>query len=147
MKRTLQASGLVLVVAATTALAHSGVQNPTVKARMDAMSSIGKNTKVLGTMAKGEVAFDAETARSAAEKIATHAAGISKLFEDSATDPKSEALPAIWDSYGEFSTKADALELAATEAAINITQAIDLRPALMAIGGACKSCHQTYRKK
>lgn len=137
----------MLVMAATAALAHSGVKDPTVKAWMAAMSTIGKNTKVLGSMAKGEVAFDAEAARQAAAVIAGHASQISVLFKDQASDPKSEALPVIWQSYSDFLVKADALETAATAAASSIQAQGDLGPALGAVGGACKGCHQTYRLK
>lgn len=147
MKKTLQAAGLMIVVAATAALAHSGVENPTVKARMAAMGEIGKNTKVLGSMAKGEAAFDAEAAGEAAGAIADHAGQISVLFKEQANDPKSEALPAIWQSYSDFLVKADALETVATAAANGISAESDLRPALAAIGGACKGCHETYRLK
>ncbi|MFT7596752.1 MAG: cytochrome c556 [Paracoccaceae bacterium] len=94
-EKTLPVSGLFLIIAATAALAYQGVQNPTVKARMDAMSAIGKNTKVLGAIAKGQVAFDATTAKAAAGAIADHAAQISALFQEPATDPKSEAQPVI----------------------------------------------------
>lgn len=145
MFRTIQATGLLVVVATTAALAHSGVQNPAVKARMDGMSAIGKNTKVLGSMAKGEVAFDAQSAREAANLIAHHAAQIPDLFEQQASDPKSEALPTIWQSYTDFLVKADALEVAASAAASGISTESDLRPALAAIGGSCKSCHKIYR--
>ena len=146
MKRATQALGLFLVAAATASLAHQDVQNPTVMARMDAMGTIGKNTKVLGVMAKGEVAFDANAARTAAGAIAKHAAQIPELFQDTASDPKSEALPVIWQSYSDFTAKADALEVAASVAAKDIATPGDLGPALAAIGSACKSCHQTYRK-
>ena len=134
-------------MASTSALAHSGVMNPVVKARMGAMGTIADNTKVLGSMAKGEVAFDAPTARQAAGAIAEQAARISMLFQEPATDPKSEALPAIWQSYDSFESKAADLEKAAALAAANIEAETDLRPALTAIGGACKSCHQIYRIK
>ena len=137
----------MVIIAASAAFAHSGVQNPTVKARMNAMSTIGDNTKILGSMAKGQVAFDAAVARKAAGVIASHAAQISDLFRYHETDPKSEALPVIWQTYSDFLVKADALETAASAAATGIHAESDLRPALMAIGGACKSCHQTYRQK
>lgn len=147
MIKTLRAAGLLLVIASTTASAHQGVQDPTVKTRMEAMGDIGKNTKILGTMAKEEAAFDRDAARSAARVIADHAARISELFLDPATDPKSEALPVIWQSYDDFTAQADALELAASEASQKINALEDLRPALAAIGKACTSCHQTYRQK
>jgi len=147
MKKTLRVAGLIIVGATTAALAHSGVQNPTVKARMAAMGEIGKSTKVLGSMAKGEATFDAESARKAASAIAGHAGQISVLFKEQANDPKSEALPVIWQSYSDFLVKADALEVAANAAVTSIQAEGDLRPALGAIGGACKGCHETYRLK
>ena len=44
---------LIVAALAGAALAKEGVQNPAVKARMDAMATIGANTKVLGDMAGG----------------------------------------------------------------------------------------------
>ena len=44
------------------ALAHQGVQNPAVLARMTVMSAIAEDTKILGSMAKGDTAFAAEPA-------------------------------------------------------------------------------------
>ncbi|MCF6233644.1 MAG: cytochrome c [Rhodobacteraceae bacterium] len=147
MKKTFQIAGLMLIVAATAALAHTGVKDPTVKAWMIGMGEIGDNTKVLGSMAKGEAVFDAEAARKAAGAIAEHAGQISVLFKEQAADPKSEALPVIWQTYSDFLVKADALEMAASAAASSIQAEGDLRPALAAIGGTCKACHQTYRLK
>lgn len=146
MKRITLAAGLLLTIAAAAALAHPGVQDPTVKAWMHSMSSIGDNTKVLGTMAKGEIAFDADAARNAARAIASDAAQISALFANPASDPKSEALPVIWETYSDFLAKAVSLELAASTAARDIATPADLRPALAAIGASCKGCHQIYRK-
>ncbi|NNF90114.1 MAG: cytochrome c, partial [Boseongicola sp.] len=57
MIKTGGTSVAVLLLVASAALAHQGVKNPAVKARMDVMSAIGDNTKLLGRMAKGEVAF------------------------------------------------------------------------------------------
>ncbi|NQY62048.1 MAG: cytochrome c, partial [Cognatishimia sp.] len=47
---------------ASMALAHNGVKNPAVMARMQGMEQIGAASKVLGNMARGRVAFDAEAA-------------------------------------------------------------------------------------
>lgn len=80
-----------------------------VKARMDAMSVIGAQMKVLGNMAKGQVAFDASAAQAAAALVAEQAAAVPALFETQVDDPKSEADPAIWTNYPDFSAKAGRL--------------------------------------
>lgn len=133
------------VAAASIAMAHGGVQNPAVKARMDLMTAIGDQTKILGQMAKGQRGFDAKEAQTAAAAIGADAAQIPDMFRNAETDPKSEALPAIWENYTDFTQKAMALQSAA-EAATNIGDAAMLGAALSEIGAACKACHKDYRK-
>ncbi len=136
---------LTVLFTASAALAHQGVQNPAVMARMEAMKTIGDNTKILGTMAKGELAFDAAKARAAAAEIAVQAGRTPGLFEAPETDPKSEALPVIWENYADFTAKSDAL-VAAAKMAQGIRTPQDLTTALGAIGAACKACHSDYRE-
>lgn len=136
---------IALILSAGAALAHQGVQNPAVKARMDAMSAIADNTRILGEMAKGARPFDATDARAAAAAIADHAGQTPDLFAAPEQDPKSEALPAIWTDFDDFTALSAALQVAA-EKATGITTPEDLRPALAAIGGACKACHERYRE-
>ena len=90
---------LALTLTAPAALAHDGVKDPQVAARMHAMTQIGKATKALTDMARKRTPFDAATARAHAGTIESHASDIETLFRDPADDPKSEALPAIWDSF------------------------------------------------
>ncbi len=137
---------LTTALAASTALAHANVSNPAVKARMDLMSQIGANTKVLGDMAKGATAFDAARAQAAAAAIATHAANTPAAFQAQEDDPESEAKPAIWSNFGDFTAKSQALRAAATKASGEITSMNSLRASLGAIGGTCKSCHEDYRE-
>ena len=143
MRRILFVAALLTAGAA---LAHQGVQNPAVMARMEAMKIVGDNTKILGTMANGERAFDAATARAAAAEIAVQAGRTPDLFEAFETDPKSEALPAIWQSFGDFTDKAMAMQTAAEVAASGITSPDTLQAALRQIGATCKACHQAYRE-
>ena len=79
------------------ALAHGGVTNPVVMARMDAMSTIAAEVKALTLMARGEVAISTP-ARSPRRMKAIAATGteVPVLFEAPESDPKSEASPAIW---------------------------------------------------
>ena len=146
MKRTCIALGIA-AVAATTALAHQGVKNPAVKARMDGMSAIAQNMKTLGQMVKGATAFDAENARAAARAIAEHASATPELFEAEETDPKSEARPEIWANFADFTEKASRLERTAQELSVSIKAPADLKAAMNALGADCKSCHSTYRQE
>ena len=134
---------LTVILFTTTAAAHEGVKAPAVMARMNGMSEIGDATKVLGQMAKGAVAFDASAAQGAARTIAEEAARIPALFEARADDPKSEALPAIWERFEDFSGLARDLERAA---GVEIATPDALGPAFQAIGAACKACHEDYRE-
>jgi cytochrome c556 len=130
----------------TLALAHTGVKNMTVMARMQSMSALGDSVKVLGEMVKGNQAFDAAEARAAAEAIARHARETPALFEAPETDPKSEALPVIWEDFTSFVAKSEALEAVAADLAVSMQAEADLRSGLARIGTACKACHEVYRK-
>ncbi|MEL0285057.1 MAG: cytochrome c, partial [Paracoccaceae bacterium] len=68
------------------------------------------------------------------------------LFKDNETDPKSEALPAIWSNYADFTAKSYAMTSAAANALASFASQDDLVPAMQAMGGSCKGCHSAYRK-
>lgn len=136
---------LATLCLSTFAVAHEGVTNMAVKMRMQAMSGIADNMKTLGQMAKGASAFDADVARLAAARIAAHAADTPELFKALETDPKSEALPLIWEQFDDFTRLSLTLEQVATEVADTLSQQADLRPALARMGETCKNCHRDYR--
>ena len=145
MKHLKTAVLLAAVALAGPVLAHGDVKNPVVKMRHAAMKAIADNTKVLGEMAKGALPFDAAKAQEAAVAIAAQAAMTPALFEDpSNTDPKSEALPAIWDDFADFTAKSDALVAAAE--GLDTSSLDGVRAGLGQIGGACKACHSKYRE-
>lgn len=137
---------LALMALGTSALAHSGVKNPAVKARMDAMSEIGAATKTLGQMAKGAIPFDREASRQAAATIARAAQQTPALFESYETDPKSEARPEIWEDFPDFTAKSRELEEIAASFATSIEGAPDVDTAVRALGASCKACHERYRE-
>ena len=134
------------LLVAGAALAHDGVKNPAVMARMQGMEDIGAATKVLGQMAKGATPFDQEAAVRELSRIVSLAAEIEPLFKAEESDPKSEALPAIWADFPDFTAKAAALQAAAGGAALSLEDLDGLRAALGRIGDTCKACHRTYRK-
>ena len=137
---------LALMVGAFGALAHEGVKNPAVMARMDAMSAVGAATKVLGQMAKGEVAFDAAKAEAALVTLSEKAAAVPVLFEANENDPKSEARPEIWFDFATFMAEAQAMEAAAKSAMGQMKSQADVGPALARIGVTCKNCHKAFRE-
>ncbi len=137
---------LVLVLSGSVALAHQGVQNAAVKARMHAMTKIGAGMKILGKMAKGETGFDSAAARAAAREISTHAAQTEALFTPRESDPKSEAKPAIWEDFDDFTAKAQTLEVLARSLAGGLRTEADLSAAVPKLGAACKACHSKYRE-
>lgn len=134
-------AGLILV--AGVAVAKEGVQDPTVKARMDLMGTIGMNTKVLGDMAGEKTAFDAAAAQAAKDALIAASADIAAKFETQATDPVAEAKPEVWTNWEDFVAKAGALNAAAT--ALDATSLDTVKAGMGAIGGSCKDCHSTYR--
>ncbi len=135
----------IMLLAAGAAFAHQGVKDPQVMARMDAMARIGAATKVLGEMAKGASPFDAEKAQAAARRIAEEAAQVPALFQPPATDPKSEALPAIWEQFDTFAELTRDMQEAAL-GATGIAEPDDLRPALRSLGATCTACHEDFRE-
>ena len=129
---------------ATTAWAHSGVKNPQVQAWMHGMEQISAATKVLGNMARGRADYDSDAAEAAKAALVRHATDIPVLFKVQATDPKSDALPAIWEDYADFTEKAAALGKAAEQ--LDVSSADTIGAGMRAVGATCKSCHGAYRR-
>jgi cytochrome c556 len=136
MATALMLSGLV---------AQAETSNPDVKARQDLMGMIAANTKILGEMAAGKVAFDATAAGAAKTALAAAAAEIPAKFEVNVDDPDSEVKANIWTDWAGYTAKAKSLEDAAT--AIDVASLEGVQAGLGAIGGACKDCHTNYRAK
>lgn len=134
---------IALVFLATSTAAHEDVQNPTVKARMENMGALKQGMGVIGGMAKGAMDFDAEQAQAAIVALLDASGAIATKFEANETDPKSEALPAVWENWDDFVSKADDLTFALE--GMDVTSLDSLRAGLGNIGAACGACHKQYR--
>ncbi|MBR9841701.1 MAG: cytochrome c [Rhodobacteraceae bacterium] len=130
---------------ATMALAHDGVLNPAVKTRMDIMANIKESLGVIADMAKGKTPFDAAKAETARQTLAIASAKLAPSFEAQETDPKSEALPAIWSNWGDFTAKANDLILASH--GMDVSSLPALQDGLVSAGQTCRACHKPYREK
>lgn len=145
MKPPIFAAALILALGTAGALAHGGVKNPAVKARMTSMEEMGASLKSLIGMAKGEAAFDAGRANAAFATIARESARTADLFAAQESDPKTEAKPSIWENYADFTAHADVVTKAAS--GVQVTSREELVGALGPVGLGCKSCHKLYRQK
>lgn len=122
-----------------------GVENEAVKARIMLMDGVKTATGALGGMAKGEMAFDATKAEAARQVLMDHAAKIPVVFEAEEMDPKSTALPAIWENWADFEAKAQAMGAAASD--MDASELAWLQAGMGALGGTCSACHKAYRVK
>jgi cytochrome c556 len=140
-------TALLCLVSATIALAHEGATG-VVKERMDLMDRQKDDMKLIGQMAKGTTPFDAAKAAEAARDISVTAKKIHELFPEGSGGGKSEALPAVWENWDDFTTKADELGKAADTLAASLDGGdSEWKGAFQGVSDACKACHQDYRKK
>ena len=122
--------------------AHS-VENPLVQKRMDVMKEIKGAMGVLGGMAKGAIAFDATAAGAAQNTLVEQSGMVAATFEANQTDPKSEALPAIWENWDTFVEMAEDLTFAAE--GLDASSLDGVRSGLGNIGASCGACHKKFR--
>jgi cytochrome c556 len=137
---------VVLITASSIVFAHSGVKDKNVKERMMLMKEMANNTKTIGQMLKGRTPFDANEAKLALERLASLSLETPKVFKINASDPKSEARPAIWNEFDEFTKLSKDLAEASLLLAGSINSIDDLRPALKGVSSGCKACHSRYRE-
>ncbi len=133
---------VVIALSGATIHAHS-VDNPAVQKRMDVMKEIKGAMGVLGSMAKGAIAFDAAAAGAAQNTLIKQSGMVATTFEANETDPKSEALPAIWENWDTFVEMADDLTFAAE--GLDTTSLDGMRGGLGNIGASCGACHKKFR--
>lgn len=136
-------TALLCALSAGAALAHSGVKDKTVLARMEQMKVIGQQVGVLSNMARGKTAFDPDQAAQAHGALTRHAAEIPAMFRIQARDPKSEALPGIWSDWPEFIARSEALEAAL--ARLDTGSRESIRRGLRPVAQACGGCHEAFR--
>ena len=132
------------VLAAPAALSHSGVKDPQVLLRMNVMSDIGKDMKLVGDMAKGAVAFDVAELQAVSASLVGHAQQTVITFQSEASDPRSEALPAIWTEWDAFVALSARMEQASADLG-KVKDLDGLRANLSALGKTCTACHEKYR--
>ena len=137
---------LISLTISSVAFAHSGVKDKNVKERMMVMKEMAGNTKIIGQMVKGKTSFDANQVKLALERLSALSLETPKVFTINATDPKSEAMPNIWDEFNKFTKLSKDLAETSIVLANSVATIEDLRPALKKVSSGCKACHSRYRE-
>lgn len=153
MKTTVATFALAAMLAggfaATGALAQDDFTGH-LKARQGQFRILALNLGLLGGMAKGDIAYDAEAAQIAADNMVTVTSIQQQILWPEGSDEMgvegTRARTGIWDNMTDFESKWNDLHQATiqlAEVAGEGQQA--LGPAIGAVGGACKACHEDYR--
>jgi len=139
----LLAIGLVLAVSATGASRADEIGE-----RQKYMKANSEQMKVLAPMFKGDVPFDAAKVVASAAIIQNDFANARLLFPAGSTSKDSAALDIIWTENAAFLAGFDKGEsaAAAVAAAGQAGNETAFKTAFMELGGACKACHEKYRK-
>lgn len=126
-------------------------RNPAVVARQSHMELYQHNLIVLGSMARGNVDYNADAAQAAATNIVKLTTLNQMSYWPPGTDNESidgtRALPALWQNFPEVIAKATAVAEAALalEAAAG-TGVEAMGAALGPLGQACTACHESFRQ-
>jgi len=109
------------------------------------------NFEYLGGVVKGRVPFKSDEVVKRAERLAYLATMIGDAFPEVSKSGHTDAKPEIWTHRAEFDKKVLAL---VTESAALVTElkkdssnSAAFKKAFGAVGQACKSCHDDYKKE
>lgn len=126
----------------------AGSADDAILARQAEMKANNKAMGALVSILKGETPYDPATVKAAADQIAaaTAAADAANAWDASAQTGtvKTLAKPEVWTDAANFAAAREKLAAAVTAVAATTDQA-SFKQAFMQLGGACKSCHETYR--
>jgi cytochrome c556 len=109
------------------------------------MENVGDNAKELDKKLK---AGDIAAAKVNAQAIALHATRISELFPQGSTSAASRAKDEIWQKWDDFVKTANNMKTEADQLAVTIAdgKADEVAGQAKKMFGACKSCHDSFRK-
>ena len=134
-------------VIAGTALAQFARPDAAIKYRKATMTVMSTHFARIGAVAKGEVPFNKD-------EVAKNAAIVNAMasLPWQAFGPGTEggdALPAVWSDESKFKSAQEKLISAAASlnSAANSGDLEAVKKATAAVGGACKGCHDDFKKK
>ena len=109
------------------------------------MENVGDNAKELDKKLK---AGNLAAAKMNAQAIALHSTRVPELFPQGSTSTTSRAKDEIWQKWDEFVKGADTMKTEADQLAVTIAggKADEVTTQAKKMFGACKSCHDGFRK-
>jgi cytochrome c556 len=115
--------------------------------RQELMKQQGQSMKVLGSMAQGESPFDAAAVKEHGEAMADRFERAKTLFPPGTEQgpPETYAKAEIWSDPEGFAAALDQ-SIQAARAVSAVTEEAQLGEAVGALGGACKNCHDKFRR-
>lgn len=147
------AAALGLFVAAEAGPAFADAAEDAIQGRRGYYRIVALNFGPLVGMAKGDVAYDSETAQMHADNLAALATlNLAPLYpagtDNDARFGDTRALPKIWTDQAGVAEKGQGFAAAVEKLAGAAGGGLDaLRPAVGALGESCKACHDVYRAK
>jgi len=126
------------------AMAHAGAEG-VIKERMDRFKENKEAMKAI----KGNLTGDAAVIAQKASEIEAWANEMVNFFPEGSNQSPSEALPAIWENFDDFTTKASANAKAAANLKTLAQSGADagaLTNGFKALGKTCKDCHNDYKE-
>jgi cytochrome c556 len=138
---------LVPVVMALLLGAASASWAGPIEDRQELMKQQGQSMKVLGSMAQGESPFDAAAVKEHGEAMADRFERAKTLFPPGTEQgpPETYAKAEIWSDPEGFAAALDQ-SIQAARAVSAVTEEAQLGEAVGALGGACKNCHDKFRR-
>ncbi len=150
------AAAIVLALGASFSMAaDDGPFTHEIEARQGLMQLASFNVGMLAAMAKGKMDYDAKIAAEAATNLNRAALMDSGLLWPKGSDltnkeltVKTAAKPEAWSTYPEVDEKLKAWVESTEKLAAVAGDGLDaLKPAVGAVGKACKGCHDDFRQK
>jgi cytochrome c556 len=144
MKKKVLGLGMGALLLGAAAMAGGHLQY---EVRQAAMKQVGAGMQVMGQMAQGQVAFDADALAAAVAAMQTAAQAAQAAFPaESDAGAGNRARAEIWDNRADFDGKFAALGAALDAVAANPPADVaGIAPAMASLGGTCQACHQAYR--
>lgn len=133
--------------------ASAGEFDRQIKARQAFMQLYAFNIGILGTMAKGEMDYNADLAKASAANLLSAARMNNGAMwpkgsdvETAGNEKLTSAKAVIWASFPQVAEKHQALTDAATKMAAEAGNGIDgIRANIAAVGKSCGNCHESFR--